>query len=360
LLVTDLERGGTPLRLAATARGLRQAGVEVCVGCLGPRGPVSDDLAADGIATFACGARSAWDVSALWRLRSELRERRPDLIHATLFHANVAARLVGRTIGIPVLTSSATIEVERRRHPRIERLTAGLSRGHIVNGESLAEHARRDLGIPSERVHLVPPLVEPITNEPTEREAARREFGVPANAFVVAWIGRLDPVKRVDLAIHAVEDLADESAYLLIAGDGAERGRLKSLAEHSPVTDRIRMLGWIADPGRLLRAADVLLFPSLTEGMPNVVLQAMAHGAVVVGSAIPALQDLSGREGRLVLVDSAASADYAEALGALRSDPQRAEGLARRAQAWVREYCDPRASIEALLAVYRETLAMGA
>ncbi len=90
LLVTDLERGGTPLRLVRLARGLSAAGVEVHAGCLAPRGPLSSELTAAGLATFACDAEDARDFLALKRLSQHMRRVQPDLIHATLLHANVA------------------------------------------------------------------------------------------------------------------------------------------------------------------------------------------------------------------------------------------------------------------------------
>src|SRR5262245_23746419 len=160
LLVTDLQRGGTPLRLAGLARGLKAAGVDVHVGCLAGRGPVSEELEAAGIPTFACGAKNARSFWALLRLIGHLRRIQPDLIHATLPHANVAARLVGGYLGIPVVTSTATIEVERRWHRWIERRTAGWDRGHIVSSRALAEHVRTAFRVPAKRVHVVPMSLE--------------------------------------------------------------------------------------------------------------------------------------------------------------------------------------------------------
>jgi glycosyltransferase involved in cell wall biosynthesis len=328
LLVTDLERGGTPLRLARLACGLREAGVEVSVGCLSPPGPVGVDLVRAGVTTFACRARHSRDVRALWRLSEHVRRLRPDLIHATLTHANVAARLVGLYHRVPVLTSTATIEVERRWHRWAELLTAHLDRGHIVNGQAVAAHVMRAFHLPRERVFIVPPSVEPVTARPDRRQV-RHALGIPEDAFVVLWAGRLDPVKRVEIVIQCAEILAATPVHFLIAGDGPDRPRIEEAVHLSSGACQVHYLGWRDDLPGLMAAADALLLPSRTEGMPNTVLQAMAAGLPVVASDIPSLRELSGDEERLLLVSGEHPQAFADLMLGL-SRPSRANRLSNR------------------------------
>jgi len=356
LLVTDLQRGGTPLRLARLARGLKRAGVDVTVGCLAPRGPVSAVLEADGIPTFACEARSARDLLALRRLAAHLRRLRPDLVHATLTHANVAARLAGDWLRIPVVTSTATIEVERRWHRVAERCTAGLDRGHIVNSRVLAAHVEQAFGIARRRIFVVPPLVGPVPAR-LDRGDARRRFGLAEGDFVLVWAGRLDPVKRLDIAVRCVERLGDVRCHLLLAGDGPARPQLETLIGDSPAASRVHLLGWQAELGPAFSAADVFLFPSLTEGMPNAVLEAMACSLPVVGSDIPALRELAGEERRLILVEGDDADRYAAALRELREDDAARRALGRSAATWAGARLDEDAAIGAVIQVYRTVLA---
>jgi len=358
LLVTDLERGGTPLRLARLARGLREAGVQVSVGCLAPPGPVSAALAQAGISTFACGARGSWDLRAFWRLGRYVRRLRPELIHATLTHANVAARLVGRLCRVPVLTSTATIEVERRWHRWAEVLTARLDRGHIVNGTAVAEHVVRAFHLPRERVFLLPPSVDAIASRP-EREAARSALGIRQDEFVVLWAGRLDPVKRVDLVVKCAEIMSSLPVRFLIAGDGPDRPRIEQAARRSPAAHVLHCLGWRDDLPALMAAADVLLLTSRTEGLPNIVLEAMAAGLPVVASDIPSLRELAGHQQRLVLVRGADAAGFAGVLQHLRDDPAGRAALAVRAANWAAGNLQPDATVAAALSVYREVLGRG-
>lgn len=356
LLVTDLERGGTPLRLARLARGLKRAGVEVSVGCLAPPGPVSDELRSEGIPTFACDACGVRDVFALRRLAKHLGGIRPDLIHATLTHANVAARLVGDWLRIPVLTSTATIEVERRWHLIVERLTAGMDRGHIVNSRALAAHVTRAFGLPPERVYVVPPLPAAPPRR-IDRGMARRQFGLSDDDFVVLWMGRFDPVKRLDVAIRCVEILAERRCHLLLVGDGPAKSQVESLARNSPASQRIHVTGWHSDLAPALSAADVFLFPSLTEGMPNAVLESMAFGLPVVGSDIAVLRELAGDGERLLIVEGHDAQAYARALQALHEDDGLRRALGRRAADWAGAQLDPERAVRATIGVYQRVLA---
>jgi glycosyltransferase involved in cell wall biosynthesis len=355
LLVTDLERGGTPLRLARLARGLQQAGVEVSVGCLAPPGPVGRELETASISTFACEARSARDLLALRRLACHLRRVRPDLLHATLTHANVAARLVGRRLRIPVLTSTATIEVERRWHLVAERCTAGMDAGHLVNSQALADHVASTFRVPRERIHVVPPSVNALPRR-IDREQARALLDLPRDAFIVLWMGRLDPVKRLDVAIRCAEILTDIGYRLLLAGDGPARPHIEQLVRRSSARERIRLLGWRNDLALVLSGADVFLFPSRTEGMPNAVLQAMAFGLPVIGSDIPALRELSGATERVLLIKGDDPAEYAAALRRLHDDERLRQELGRRAADWAGTHLDPAETIRATIAVYKRVL----
>ena len=355
LLVTDLERGGTPLRLARLAVGLRALGTEVHVGCLAPPGPVGAKLETDGIPTFACNARCSYDLFTFRRLAKHLRQIQPDVVHATLTHANFAARIVGRWLKIPVLTSTATIEVERRWHLRLERWTGGWDCGHVVNSRAVADHVIRTFGLLPEKVHVVPPSIDP-PRERLERKAARERFRLPENSFVILWAGRFDPVKRIDLAIRCVERLSDLDAHLLLVGDGPLRDSVHKWVAASPARERIRLPGWQDDLGSAMSAADVLLFPSLTEGMPNVVLQALAFGLPVIGSDIPALRELAGAGRRLLIADSNDDGAYATLLRSIHDNSAAGRDVAERAAEWTRETFQPGNAARALLAIYETTV----
>lgn len=350
LLATDFQRGGTPLRLLRLALGLRAAGVEVVAGCLAGPGPVGARLEQAGVKTFACGATSILSFGALGRLESHLRRLRPDLIHSTLTHANVAARLVGRRLGVPVVGSTATIEVERLWHVWAERLTGGIDAGHVVASRVLAEHVERTFRIRRERIHVVPPSVDP--PPPRHRAVERARLGLREDEFVVLWAGRLDPVKRVDVLLDAAEILSPEPFRLLLAGDGPQRGRIERRIASGGLRERVHLLGWCDDLDAARAASDAAACVSRTEGMPNAVLEAMAAGLAVLGGDIPALRELCGDGTRMLLVDGGDARAVAAGLRRLRDDAGLRTSLAQAALEWALRALDPRATVRAALGVY--------
>lgn len=353
LLVTDLQHGGTPLRIARTARALRAAGVECVVGCLATRGPVSDELERDGFPTFACDAVSSRPLRALSQLRMHMRAARPDLIHATLTHANVAARIVGRQLKIPVVTATATIEVERPWHLRLERWTARCDAGHIVQSESVRAHVIRTMGRRADRVFVVPPNIERL--QPLDRAAARRALAIADDQFLIAWAGRFDPVKRIGRLVE-IAAIAPDNWRFVLAGDGPDHGAIQQQIAALSLADRIRLCGWIADLGELFSAADVMVFPSRTEGVPNALLQAMSLGVPGVVSDIAPHREIADNGG-VIRVTSDDPAAWRDAVARLVSDPHARKSLTSAAIQNASRYLDPAVTAATLIELYKSILA---
>lgn len=330
LLITDLQRGGTPLRLLRTAQALRNTGIEPIVAALAGGGPLTPSFRQAGIPTFHAEASGPRDVSCLFRLRRLVVETDPDLVHSTLFHANIAARLVGRSgRNRPIVTASATIEVERRWHRLCETLTSRWSDWHVANSRAVARHLVTELGFPPERVVVIPNPVD-IAGIEAVPAADRRAMNIPSDVPLVAWAGRMDPVKRIDLLLEALARLRPRRRFAAVLfGDGPERQRIESLVAELGLTDAVRLPGWRNDLAAWLKAADLLVLPSHTEGSPNVVLEAMAAGCCVLAADIPACRELiePGRTGALfsgynadsiasLIIDLLASPDRRRSLAA--------------------------------------------
>ncbi|MBN1514546.1 MAG: glycosyltransferase [Phycisphaerae bacterium] len=305
-LITDLETGGVPLHLYRLARSMRDGGHDVSVTCLSPPGPVSAMLEEAGIPTGACGARGAWDLRILPRLRGRIIQTQPDVVHAFLFHANVAARLLAGLGTFPrqrLICEIQTVEVERTWHLTVERYTHPWCRYVVGNSPSVVAHLARRAGVPPHRLVLVQGGIdaEPIRRA---RPIDRASLGLLAGAPVVLWTGRLDPVKRVDDLVLAAAQLVRQAIplQLLIVGEGPEQPRLQELVGESGMSDHVHFAGRRSDVPRLLRMADLFVFPSRTEGLPNSLLEAMAAGLPIVATNVPGNCDVltDGKTGLLV------------------------------------------------------------
>lgn len=357
MLMTDLQRGGLPLRMVRLAQRFPEYGIEPVVGCLSGPGPLTVDLENGRIAWFSCDARSPRDVGCLSRLARAVRRIKPNVIHAALFHANLAARLVGRLDARrPIITSTVTIEIERRWHRLFESLTAAASDVHVANAQCVADHLVRDLGFAADRLVVIPNALDLAAIERTPA-VERCAMGLAEDAPLIAWAGRMDPVKDLPTwlaAVRCVQEHRPVQAVLL--GDGPVRPALEKIVARGGLSNRVRFVGWTDNVVGWLRSADVFLFTSQTEGCPNALLEAMACQCPVIASDIPACAELihNGLNGLLSPPGEAAA--FGEAVIRLLDDGRLASRLAARGVESVKKRHDLRGIIGRWVALYRRVL----
>lgn len=293
LLCTDLHRGGLPLRLVRLAPHLGAHGFEPVIGCLAPPGPLSEELAAARIQTFACNALGRFDLTCLLRLASHIRRFNPDLIHASLFHANLAARLVGRLYRPrPIITSTVTVEIERPSHRWLESLTIGLSDFHVANSPAVAQHLIQDLSFPPASVTVIPNAID-LQAVARAVPLDRMQEGIPPDAKLIVWAGRMDPIKRLDDLLTTFKKVREWiEARLVLLGDGPERSRVEQQIRRLHLESDVRLAGWREDVLSWFKAADAFFFTSRTEGSPNAILEAIACNCPIVATDIPAIREL--------------------------------------------------------------------
>jgi len=157
-------------------------------------------------------------------------------------------------------------------------------------------------GVPVARARVIPNGVDArrfVPPPPARRAAARQRFGLDPGAPVVVYLGALSPEKNVVAAIASIGELP--LARLLVAGDGPDRDDLERRAAHV-APGQVRFAGSLDDPSAALAAADVVVLPSLTEGMPAVAIEAGLMGLPVVATGVGAVGEVvrDGHTGLLV------------------------------------------------------------
>jgi glycosyltransferase involved in cell wall biosynthesis len=387
-VITDLELGGVPLHLFHLARAARQHGFTLSVASLAPAGPVAEMLRGDGIEVDSCEGRGGRDWRVLSRLAAIMRRRRPEVVHALLFHANVAARWAGRRAGIPrerILCEIQTVEVERRWHLLVDRFTHRGCRLTIGNSPSVITHLHEEARIPLDRLRLVRGGIDVARIDaagPATREdlvpggtgaapvapcgtgvspVASCGTGVPpvhpTTTPIILWVGRLDPVKGLEFLIPAFEGLpAELHAHLVLVGGGDLRPRIEADVAARGLAGRVHLLGPRRDVPSLLKACDVFAFPSRTEGLPNALLEAMAAGRAIVTTDVPGCRDLIRDDVNGLVVPYGDEASLRAALLTLLTDRARASRLAAEARRSAAEDWRIADTYEAYIGVYREVL----
>jgi glycosyltransferase involved in cell wall biosynthesis len=359
LLIPTLDRSGAEKQFTLLATRLPRDEFDVHAVTLTRTGPYESVLRDAGIRLTNLHKRLRLDPIALCRLKSLLDAEHPDILHSWIFAANAYGRLVAGGAPRPkVIVSERCVDswksgwqlwCDRRQIGRTTRL--------VGNSASVAEFYR-GLGVPAEKVAVIPNGVEIPNGPPPDRDAALAEFQIPSGSRVIGFVGRLAPQKRAKDIIWAMQLLQQltDRVYLLVVGEGPERNDLIALARHVGCDHLVRFVGYRDDAPRLIGLCNVFWLASEFEGMSNSVMEAMADGVPVIASDIPPNRELvvDGETGYLVRVgDSVGMAQFTDRILADQS-------LAQRLGAAGRERMRSEFSIDRMVAahadLYREVL----
>ena len=260
---------------------------------------------------------------------------------------------VAHTLG---LVKNSTLAAGARPEPalRIRVETEITHQADLLVASTVDESGElvRAYGADRERVAVVPPGVDLNTFQPTDRDEARRQIGYGPGRIVL-FVGRLERLKGVDIAIRALALLRDrdhDDVRLLILGEDSrdgnesEKERLKAFASRVGVRDRVDFLGSVAhhELPFFYAAADVCVMPSYSESFGLVALEAQACGRPVVGSGVAGLRSVVRDEVSGYLIDSHDPAAYAERIGRLLDNPELAQLMGRRGRLLAQRFSWPR------------------
>lgn len=327
-VIDSLAPGGAETSLVAMTRGLVARGIELHVLPLGQALDLEPALIASGAIILKRTARPGRAGNLLTVLQAAKRLS-PDLIHTTLFEADLAGRTGARIMGIPSSTSLVNASYETSHANEIpswkfksaqllDRVTAQFSCRYHAVSNAVVDTVAPALGIPRRIIDVIPRGRDPEQfpfRPVAQREAARAELGVTGETRVILAVGRLEPQKGFQYLLAAIPQIASAvpNAVVLVAGrEGRSSQALREQASHLQLP--VRFLGHRNDISALLAAADVLAFPSEREGSPGTLIEAMAVGTPIVASSIaPCLEVLgAGKEPPLALI---APVGNSEALG---------------------------------------------
>jgi len=304
------------------------------------------------------GTHRLWALEGLVRMYRELRRWQPDIVQTQLPTSDVVGRILGRLAGAPAVVSSIrTRNVHKTRRQLFwDRLTAPLADRVVFNSRAVIPFAVRHEGVrPEQAVYIpngarVPAAIHDPESLPARKAALRKQLNLPDQTAVLGTVGRLQPQKGHRYLLEAFAGVIRQipETCLLVIGEGPLRKQLEQQAAGLGLAGRVRFLGDRSDVADLLPLLDVYVHPSLYEGMPNAVLEAMAAARPVIATHVDGTQELivDGQTGWLV--EPADPATLAERMAfALR----RPEG-ARRMGLAAAERIQARFSVDRMIAAY--------
>ncbi|MFT5525186.1 MAG: glycosyltransferase involved in cell wall biosynthesis [Pirellulaceae bacterium] len=298
LVTTELGVGGAEKCVTQLAIGLQNLGHRPSVFSLAPapsraRSQLVDALDDAGIETIFLDAANKSDFLRIGGLlKKGIEARQIDIVQSFLYHGNVVAAWAmkgtdtRRFASLRVTNESLVRKfVHRQALRRAEEV--------VCVSEGVAGFAEAELNVPRSRIKVIPNGVDiPDVQLPADLS----NLAIPEDHSVALAAGRLTPQKGFDWLLTSASGFlaSTPTAHLVIVGDGEDRSKIQSLIDTHPQANRIHLLPWQRDFGRLLARTDVFLLPSRWEGMPNALMEAMAMGRPVVANNVEGVAELLG------------------------------------------------------------------
>ncbi len=374
-LITRLSLGGPSLNTIDSVVALDRAGWRtiLAAGSVEAEISVVDQARARGCLVVLLPALTrtispARDLLALWRVFRLIRRERVVLVHTHTSKAGFVGRLAAWLARVPLIVHTPHGHVFYGYYGpaltgvfvALERFAARLTDRIVVLTErGVEEHLARGIGR-REQFSVIPSGVDldAVRRNALSYEAERGRLGVDAETRLIVGLGRLVPVKGFQVLVKALPLILAvvPSTRLLLVGDGSLREDLLAAARALGVGDRLELAGAQFDPAPFLAAADLVVVPSLNEGMGRVLVEAMALGRPVVATRVGGIPAVvaDGETGTLVPPDDppALARAVSDLLGAPALRQRMGEAGRRRAEQFSLAVMESR-----LLDLYRELCA---
>jgi glycosyltransferase involved in cell wall biosynthesis len=328
-LIKGLGPGGAERLLVSAAGHIDQDRFEVEAAYLLPwKDHLVPELEAAGVRTTCLPAVRSWDPRWVRGLRRLLRDGRFDVVHAHLPYAAIGARAAVRWVRPPrpavVYTEHNTWD---RYHPATRRANAatfGWNDAAIAVSEGVASSMDRPRrGWPSVQVIPNGVDVDTLRREALDRDTARKELGIPPDNPVVGTVGGLMPKKGHRVLVRAARELTDRhpDALFVIVGLPVDPEPIRREIAGAGLDDRVILAGYVPRAASLMPAFDVFCLPSLFEGMPVSLLEAMSLGIASVATSVGGVPEVVADGRDALVVQAGDPSALASALDRLLADP---------------------------------------
>jgi len=336
-VITSLGIGGAERLVVSAARGLSAPRFEHAICCLAERGPLAAEAEAAAVPVFCVdefpGLRHPFAFARLIRI---IRAFRPTIVHTHLQSASLYGRLAARLARVPVVvaTEHNVYVGKARRYVLVERFLARMTDATIAVSGPVRQFLSAQLALPPSTIRVIHNGVALSAPTPVGLAELRERLATDgAVAIRLGTVASLTAKKGHEVLLRAVARLRDSGVVcsLVVAGEGPDRQRLELLSEQLGVSTHVLFLGHVAHPPDVLGAIDVFVLPSLVEGLPLALLEAMYAGRACVATAVGGVPEVITPGDNGLLVPPGDEVALAEAISALGSvDLRRRLGAAAR------------------------------
>ena len=342
-LCASLTAGGAERLIHGLARTLnrQQFAVHVCALSVVGGNAFQAEFDRDNIPVYVVGARKMFDPRMYLKLIRYIRANNIQIIHTHLTNADFVGRIVGKILGIPVVSTMHNIpkdyDMQKSYAKALEKYTARHAVSHLI---AVSERIRQ---LFIQEWKIAPPMISTIANGVPLSDFLPVPVGVtratPQDGPMITTIGRLTPQKAqhifIEAAAHILKQRAD--ARFQIVGRGHLESELKAQAQRLGIAERVEFTGVRHDIPEILAASDVFVLSSAWEGLPVTAIEAMAAARPVVLTDVGGVRDLVEPNQHGLIVPANNAVALAQALLELINNPAKAQTMGAAGRAHVQK-----------------------
>lgn len=288
-VLPSLEIGGMETALIHLINGLDPTLFENFIFCFDSRNekePLQDRLRNPDLPIFKFHKGEGIAYGLPWRISRILKNENIDIIHTRNFAALLYGAVAARFTTTPSVISDIRGHLPEDQGAKTKRLSFLISQFVTVSND-LKNILIEKFKIPENKIRTIyNGVIEKHRTAPAQ--LARTQLGLDAGNFVIGTVGRLEPVKDYGTLVRASQPILQENpaARLLFVGDGSQRSALEKLAQELGISGQTIFTGYQHEVDIFLPAIDVFVLTSISEGISNVLLEAMTHGIPIVATGV--------------------------------------------------------------------------
>lgn len=296
--------GGAERMIERISPVLKNRGYDVRVMAFKGYGPISENLKEKSIECYALNGAGRFDFRVIWRYYLYLRRLQPDVVIAFLYRAYIPTRIICWLLEIPCISSVRDVQRwQNSFHKFIERVTAPLSSKIYACSYGVKEYLLTEVGLTEKEIIVIHNGISVGEYQISQNKIKkRRELGLKENIPVIGTVSRLhEPKKGIKILLEAAEELSKKNkCQFIIIGSGKDENILKKMADEKKLP--VIFTGQRKDIPELLDIMHVFVLPSLYEGLPVALLEAMAAGLPVVATDVGGVSEVveEGKTGFIV------------------------------------------------------------
>lgn len=307
-VLQDLEIGGAERLRLTVEKYIDKDKYDTIYCCITKIGAIGEAiLHAGGRVISLDSDGSFYNLMATYKLYKTVREIKPDIIHSALFNANFHSRIVGILTRKPVIAEEHGMNMwKRRRHMLIDKILARYTHRIIAVSNSVKDFLIREEGIDPDKIAVLYNCVDiESLKTRTTRDEERMKLSSSSTDFVIGAVGNLRKEKGHTVLLGAFKKVLEKhhNAKLFIAGTGSLYVNLVKRAEELSIEKNVFFVGKIFAIAGFLKALDLFVMPSISEGFPISLIEAIVAGVPCIASNVGGIREVAQGAKDVTLVE---------------------------------------------------------